>query len=104
VVHAVSTYHPFWSTGLDASVATYHVVVANSELVASVVVPGVDLGYRALLVGLHCRTMNHYQCYQPHDCTAIVPRTVVITVAIYRNTLAVFLQFTFIILYLFKNI
>ena len=41
--------------------------------------------------------MNHYQGYRPHDCTAIVPRTVVITVATKRNTLATLFQFTFII-------
>ena len=59
--------------------------------------PCIYLGCRGCLVGSHCRTMNHDEGYRPHDCTAIVPRTVVITVAANRNHLATLFQFTFII-------
>ena len=81
VVQAVSTDHPFRATSLYATIATDNVVIAYAELESAVAVPGVDLSDRTQLVGLHCRTMNHYQCYRPHDCTTNVPNTVVIMAA-----------------------
>ena len=94
MVHAVGTHQPFRSSSLNLSVTTDHVMIANAEFKASLAVPCIYLGYRRSLVGFHCRTMNHYQGYRPHDCTAIVPRTVVITVAANRNHLATLFQFT----------
>ena len=62
VVQTVGTYHPFWSTGLDLSVTTDHVVVADAKLIMAVfAVPGINLSGRRCLVGPYCRTMNYYQ-------------------------------------------
>ena len=62
VVQTVGTDHPFWSTGLDLSVTTDHVVVADAKLIMAVfAVPGINLSGRRCLVGLYCRTMNDYQ-------------------------------------------
>ena len=60
VVQTVGTDHPFRATGLDRSVTTDHVVVANAKLIMAVfaMIP-VDLSHRRCLVGLYCRTMNH---------------------------------------------
>ena len=61
VVQTVGTYHPFWSTGLNLSVTTDHVVVADAKLIMAVfAVPGINLSGRRCLVGLYCRTMNDY--------------------------------------------
>ncbi len=61
VVQTVGTYHPFRSTGLDLSVTTDHVVVADAKLIMAVfAVPGINLSGRRCLVGLYCRTMNHF--------------------------------------------
>ena len=60
VVQTVGTYHPFWTTGLDLSVTTDHVVVADAKLIMAVfAVPGINLSGRRCLVGLYCRTMNN---------------------------------------------
>ena len=59
VVQTVGTYHPFRSTGLDLSVTTDHVVVADAEVEPPLAMPGIDLSSRGSLVRLHSRTMNH---------------------------------------------
>ena len=60
VVQTVGADHPFRPTGLDLSVTTDHVVVANAKLIMAVfAMPGVDLSSRGSLAGLHCRTMNN---------------------------------------------
>ena len=59
VVQTVGTYHPFRSTGLDLSVTTDHVVVADAEVETPLAMPGINLSGRRCLVGLHCRTMNN---------------------------------------------
>ena len=46
VVQTVGTYHPFWSTGLDLSVTTDHVVVADAEVEPPLAMPGIDLSGR----------------------------------------------------------
>ena len=47
VVQTVGTYHPFWTTGLDLSVTTDHVVVADAKLIMAVfAMPGIDLSGR----------------------------------------------------------
>ena len=47
VVQTVGTYHPFWSTGLNLSVTTDHVVVADAKLIMAVfAVPGINLSGR----------------------------------------------------------
>ena len=47
VVQTVCTYHPFWTTGLDLSVTTDHVVVADAKLIMAVfAMPGIDLSGR----------------------------------------------------------
>ena len=60
VVQTVGTDHPFRPTGLNLSVTTDHVVVADAKLIMAVfAVPGINLSGRRCLVGLYCRTMNH---------------------------------------------
>ena len=56
VVQAVGADHPFRPTGLDLSVTTDHVVVADAKLIMAVfaMIP-VDLSHRRCLVGLHYR-------------------------------------------------
>ena len=62
VVQTVGTDHPFRPTGLNLSVTTDHVVVADAKLIMAVfAVPGINLSGRRCLVGLYCRTMNNYQ-------------------------------------------
>ena len=46
VVQTVGTYHPFRSTGLDLSVTTDHVVVADAEVKTPLAMPGIDLSGR----------------------------------------------------------
>jgi len=46
VVQTVGTYHPFRSTGLDLSVTTDHVVVADAEVEPPLAMPGIDLSGR----------------------------------------------------------
>ena len=46
VVQTVCTYHPFWTTGLDLSVTTDHVVVADAEVKTPLAMPGIDLSGR----------------------------------------------------------
>ena len=68
VVQAVGTDHPFRATGLDLSVTTDHVVVADAEVEPPLAMPGINLSGRRCLVGLYCRTMNYYQCNNSHTC------------------------------------
>ena len=58
VVQTVGTDHPFRPTGLNLSVTTDHVVVADAEVEPPLAMPGIDLSSRAVLVGPHCRTMD----------------------------------------------
>ena len=98
VVQAVGTHKPFRSSWLNLSVTTDNVVVADAKLVMAVFsVPRVNLSCRTLLVGAYCRAVDNDQSNGPHDCTAMVPNTVVITVATYFTTMITFLQFTFFI-------
>ena len=47
VVQTVCTYHPFRPTGLNLSVTTDHVVVADAKLIMAVfAMPGIDLSGR----------------------------------------------------------
>ena len=62
VVLAVGTDHPFRTAWLYRSVTTDHVVVADTEVETSLVMPRVNLSDRGGLVGPHCRTMNDNQC------------------------------------------
>ena len=72
VVQTVGTDHPFRPTGLDLSVTTDHVVVADAKLIMAVfAVPGINLSGRRCLVGLYCRTMNDYQCNNSHTCALL---------------------------------
>ena len=66
VVLAVGTDHPFRSSGLDRSVTTDHVVVADTEVESPLAVPRIDLSRRTHLVRPHCRTMNNNQRYSSH--------------------------------------
>ena len=59
VVHAVGTDHPFWTSWLNRSVTTDHVVVADTELPAPLAMPRIDLSNRTRLVRPHCRTMTN---------------------------------------------
>ena len=46
VVQTVGTDHPFRPTGLDLSVTTDHVVVADAEVEPPLAMPGIDLSGR----------------------------------------------------------
>ena len=46
VVQTVGTNHPFRPTGLDLSVTTDHVVVADAEVEPPLAMPGIDLSGR----------------------------------------------------------
>ena len=46
VVQTVGTYHPLRPTGLDLSVTTDHVVVADAEVKPPLAMPGIDLSGR----------------------------------------------------------
>ena len=67
VVQTVGTDHPFRPTGLNRSVTTDHVVVANAKLIMAVfaMIP-VDLSHRRCLVGAYRTAMNDDQCYYSH--------------------------------------
>ena len=69
VVQAVGAYHVFRTTSLYLSVTADNVVVADAEVESSLAMPRIYLGCRTGLVRAHCRTVNHYQGYLPHDCT-----------------------------------
>ena len=55
---AVGANHPFWSAGLNLSVTTDDVMVADTELEASVSMPRIYISGGRCLVGPYCRTMN----------------------------------------------
>ena len=55
---AVGANHPFWSAGLNLSVTTDDVMVADAELEASVSMPRIYISGGRCLVGPYCRTMN----------------------------------------------
>ena len=59
VVQTVGTDHPFRPTGLNLSVTTDHVVVADTFIMSVFAMPPVDIFRRRCTVGLHCRTMNN---------------------------------------------
>ena len=59
VVLAVGTDHVLRTSGLNRSVTTDDIVVANTEVETSLAMPTVDLSRRTHLVGFHCRTMNN---------------------------------------------
>ena len=67
VVHAVRTDHPFRPTLFYTSVTTDHVMVAYTELpfLLFAMIP-VNLGDRAGLVGLYCRTVDDDHGYAAH--------------------------------------
>ena len=58
VVQAVGANHPFRSAGLNFSVTTDDVVVADTEFPTSLAVPRIYLSGGRCLVGPYCRTMN----------------------------------------------
>ena len=55
---AVGANHPFRSAGLNLSVTTDDVMVADAELEASVSMPRIYISGGRCLVGPYCRTMN----------------------------------------------
>ena len=59
VVQAVGADHVFRASGLNLSVTTDNVVVADAEVETPLAMPGINLSGRRCLVGLHCRTMNN---------------------------------------------
>ena len=69
---AVRAYHPFRSAWLYRSVTTDDVVVADTELEASLAMPRIYLCCRTLLVWAYRTAVNNNQCNSPHDCTNTV--------------------------------
>ena len=69
VILAVGTRQPFRTAGLYTAVTTDHVVVADTEVEASLAMPRVDLSGRGGLVGPHRRTMDDDQCDGSHTAT-----------------------------------
>jgi hypothetical protein len=58
--------------------------------------PRIYLGCRTGLVRAHCRTVNHYQGYLPHDCTNRAELMAVNTV---MAKLIIAFQFSFFIIF-----
>ena len=58
VVQTVGANHPFRSAGLNLSVTTDDVVVADTEFPTSLAMPRIYLSGGRCLVGPYCRTMN----------------------------------------------
>ena len=58
VVQTVGTNHPFWSAGLNLSVTTDDVVVADTEFPASLAMPRIYLSGGRCLVGPYCAAVN----------------------------------------------
>ena len=67
VVLAVGAYHPFRSPWLYRSVTTDHVVVADTELEASLAMPRIYLSCRTGLVGAYRTAVNNNQCNRSHS-------------------------------------
>ena len=66
VVQTVGTNHPFRSAGLNLSVTTDDVVVADAEVKASFPVPRINLCRGTRLVGPYCTAVNNNQCNRSH--------------------------------------
>ena len=94
-VHAHLIFRP----GLEhLSITLYVVVIAHALVVESGIMTVFQIVHREAPVAFRGAAMNHNQVYCAHDCTAIVLRTAVITVAINLRTLATLVQFTLIII------
>ena len=97
MVLAVGTDHPFRPSGLDCSVTTDHVVVADAEVKTSLAMPCVDLRCRARLPGPHCRTVKDNQRNDSHKllqlCTKKVDTMAVMTVKIKFAILLIVVRF-----------
>ena len=90
VVHAVGTDHPFWSSGLNLSVTTDHVVVPDAEVESPLAVPCIDLSNRTCLVRPHRGTVNNNQRYSSHNpVQLIVASAVAMDVAIVATHLRI---------------
>ena len=101
VVSGVHANLVFVAGGIELSVAFNVVVIAYALVVESGVVTALEVLDGEASVAASGTAMDDNKVYCAHDCTAIVPRTVVITVATKRNTFATLFQFTLIIFLLF---
>ena len=91
--------HLIFRPGLEhLSITLYVVVITHALVVESGIMTVFQIVHREAPVAFRGAAMNHNQVYCAHDCTAIVLRTAVITVAINFRTLATLVQFTLIII------
>ena len=94
----VHTNLVFVAGGVELSVAFDVVVIAYALVVESGVVAGLEVLDGEASVAASGTAMDDNKVYCAHDCTAIDPRTAVITVAMNLRTLATLAQFTFFIM------
>ena len=100
----VHTNLVFVAGGVELSVAFDVVVIAYALVVESGVVAGLEVLDGEASVAASGTAMDDNKVYCAHDCTAMDPRTEVITVATNLRTLATLVQFTFTIIeYKFKG-
>ena len=66
MMQTVGANHPFRTAWLNLSVTTDHVVVADTEVEASLAVPRINLCRGTGLVGPYCTAMNNNQCNRSH--------------------------------------
>lgn len=94
----------FLSTRLmELTIAFDVVVIADALVMESGIVAGTKHIDREALVTTCGTTMDHNQVYQTHDCTAMVPKTDVITVAMNLRTFATLVQLIFTIVISYFN-
>ena len=97
VVQTVGTDHPFRPTGLNLSVTTDHVVVADAKLIMAVfAVPGINLSGRRCLVGLQDTAPSAVRIADPID-TMICTRNLVVSFLLMISSF-LFYPFTFLLL------
>ena len=88
--------HLIFRPGLEhLSITLYVVVITHALVVESGVVAALEILDGEALVAASGTAMDDNKVYCAHDCTAIDPRTEVITVAMNFRTFATLVQLTF---------
>ena len=95
VTYGMGTYELFVARLVGLAIAGDVVVVARVSKAVNVVAD--ELHHAVALVAACGAAVDNNQLNMPHDCTAMVPTMVVITVATTLRTLATLVQFTLII-------
>lgn len=95
VVAGMHANFVFVAGGVELSVAFNVIVIANALVVESGVVAALEVLDGKSSVAASGTAMDDNKVYCAHDCTAIDPRTEVITVAMNFRTFATLVQLTF---------